>query len=289
MYIWAQKLIPQHLISRMVGKLANIQITWLKNKMITWFIKRYRVDLSEALIEDPGAYPSFNAFFTRALKPEARPLPTPTDTTAIISPVDGTVSELGFIKEQTLLQAKGHQYDLSTLLGGHQHRVGPFKNGAFFTAYLAPKDYHRVHLPFAGTLESMVHIPGTLFSVNPYTVDNVPQLFSKNERVVCYFRTLHGPMAVIMVGAVIVASVTTRWHGTVTPPTNTALQVWDYTDNPKHFTRGSEMGHFELGSTVIVLLSQQPSPMTWASEVTAGQPLCLGQTIGRFRPENTSV
>ena len=277
MQIWAQKLVPQHLVSRLVGKLARCRVKWLKNFLIRIFIKHFKVDMLEAMSEDYRSYPHFNDFFTRPLRAGIRPQPE--DPKAIACPVDGVVSELGTIQEQQIFQAKGHTYNLVSLLGGDHEMASQFHHGVFLTAYLSPKDYHRVHMPAAGTLQKMIHVPGALFSVNPYTVESVPNLFARNERVVCYFDSDHGPMAIIMVGAIIVASIATTWQGIVTPPTRALLQQWSYQNNPIHLNRGDEMGHFEVGSTAIVLFGKDA--VQWAPELKATQTIRLGQAISK--------
>jgi phosphatidylserine decarboxylase len=273
--IWAQKIVPQHWLSRCVGKLAKCQVKWLKNCFIRWFIKQYQVDMSEAQQSDYRQFSSFNAFFTRALMPDARPMPD--SPHAVACPVDGFVSELGYIENDQIFQAKGRQYTLSALLANESDMVNDFKNGAFLTAYLSPKDYHRVHMPVSGTLKRMIHVPGQLFSVNPYTVTHVDQLFARNERVICLFETERGPMAVILVGAIIVAGVVMPWHGIVTPPSRPVLQQWDYAKNNVVLERGAEMGLFQLGSTVIVLFAEQA--VQWDLALKTSDILRLGQII----------
>ena len=282
MKIWLQKLIPQHTLSRLIGQLAQSRISWLKNLFIAWSIKKYQVNMDEAETKDYRDFLSFNDFFTRPLQQQARPMPTTAD--AIASPADGYVSELGHIKDQQVLQAKGHYYSLPALLGGDHQQAALFQNGVFFTAYLSPKDYHRVHMPFAGTLEKMVYVPGTLFSVNPETVNHLPGLFARNERVICYFHTTDlCPMAIILVGAVIVASIATVWHGTITPSTQTHLQQWSYCNNTITLNRGDEMGRFLLGSTVIVLFADRVPQVTWSSTLSPGTQLQLGKMIGTIK------
>ncbi|MCB1827166.1 MAG: phosphatidylserine decarboxylase, partial [Coxiellaceae bacterium] len=266
----------QHTVSRLLGKLARSRITWFKNFLIRIFIRHFNVDMSEAAEEDYTKFPSFNAFFTRSLKPDARVMPE--DPHAVISPVDGFISEFGAIQDQQLFQAKGHTYNLMALLGGDHEMVSHFHNGMFLTAYLSPRDYHRVHMPSSGILKSMTHVPGSLFSVNPETVAGVPNLFARNERVVCFFESDHGPLAVILVGAIVVASIATQWHGIVTPPTRSLLQRWSYVNNPMRFQRGAEIGHFEVGSTAIVLYGK--NAISWGEGLKAGQMLRLGQVIG---------
>ena len=217
LFIISQYLLPHHLLSRLAGCVAECRARWFKNAFTAWFAKRYQVNMSEALVEDLTAYEHFNAFFTRALKPGARPL----DETpgAILCPADGAVSQLGPIEHGRIFQAKGHSFSALELLGGDPALAAPFMGGEFATIYLSPKDYHRVHMPLAGTLREMVYVPGRLFSVNQTTAENVPELFARNERVVCLFDTERGPMAVVLVGAMIVASIETVWAGLVTPPT----------------------------------------------------------------------
>lgn len=275
MQIWAQKLVPQHLVSRFFGKLARCQITWIKNFLIRLFIKHFYVDMSEAVQEDYRSYPNFNEFFTRALKPGVRKQPE--DPSIIACPVDGYISEFGQINDQQIFQAKGHHYNLMSLLGGDHEWAMRFRHGEFFTAYLSPRDYHRIHMPANGTLKKMIHVPGKLFSVNPETVSKVPHLFARNERVICLFETSSGPMAIILVGAIIVASIATAWQGIITPPTRSVLQQWNYENNPLQLNRGDEMGHFEVGSTAILLFGKDT--IAWQSGLASGQTIRLGQPI----------
>lgn len=271
-----QHLIPQKLLSRLIGILANCTYTPIKNFFIEQFIKDYQVDLSDAVIENPRDFACFNDFFTRALKPEARPF----DPTAniLISPADGFLSEFGYIQHNQLLQAKGQNYTLNRLLADDAKWVEAFQDGAYNTIYLAPKNYHRVHMPLAGTLIQMIHVPGKLFSVNQKTTQDLPDIFADNERVICIFDTIFGPMAVILIGAMIVASIATTWHGQVTPSSRT-VQQWVYQNpTPIHLEKGAEMGRFYLGSTAIVLLPKQV--MSWHTDLQIGQPLKLGQSLG---------
>jgi phosphatidylserine decarboxylase len=275
MKICLQKWMPQHSVSRLVGKLASCRVGWLKNFFIRWFIKQYKVDMSEAKQSDYREYPNFNAFFTRPLKADARVFPD--DVHQLACPVDGYVSELGPIRHDQLFQAKGHYFKLLDLLGGDEAMATQFYDGHFLTAYLSPKDYHRIHMPIAGQLQKMIHVPGDLFSVNPYTVTHVPSLFARNERVVCLFDTDLGPMVIILVGAVIVASIATVWHGVVTPPTSKTIQQWDYGHQNVLLNRGEEMGHFQLGSTAIVLFGKDR--ILWDSTLKAGDALKMGQGV----------
>jgi phosphatidylserine decarboxylase len=216
LFIFFQYVLPHHVLSRLAGCVAECRVRWFKNAFTQWFVRRYQVDMSQALVEDITGYEHFNAFFTRALKPGARPL----DETpgAILCPADGAVSQLGAIEHGRIFQAKGHSFSTLELLGGDARLSAPFMGGEFATIYLSPKDYHRVHMPLAGTLREMVYVPGRIFSVNQTTAENVPELFARNERVVCLFDTERGPMAVVLVGAMIVASIETVWARTQDHP-----------------------------------------------------------------------
>lgn len=255
--IFFQHVMPKHLLSRLVGKFAAARAGWFTQVFIRWFIRQYKVDMSEAIHESPKAYKTFNAFFTRYLKPELRPLKAGEDELA--HPVDGAVSQLGDIEAGRIFQAKGHDYSLQELLGGNEEDAKPFIDGKFATIYLAPKDYHRIHMPCDGVLKKMIYVPGDLYSVNPLTAANVPNLFARNERVVAIFDTEIGPMSMVLVGATIVASIGTVWSGTVTPPTGGRIQSWSYPTSGHtaiHLKKGEEMGHFKLGSTVILTFTE---------------------------------
>ena len=278
MKIWLQNLLPQHTVSRLAGLLGNARTPWLKNWLIKQFIDHFDVDMTTAVEPDYRNFACFNDFFTRALKPDARPLPT--DERLLISPVDGGIYQFGQVEAGCLLQAKGHHYDVLGLLGGDADRAEQFAGGAYLTAYLSPKDYHRIHMPCAGRLQEMVHVPGRLFSVNPYTVEHCPRLFARNERVISYFATEHGLVAMIAVGAIIVGSVATRWHGVVTPPTGREIRQWSYQDQRIQFQRGDEMGHFCAGSTVIMLF--QEGQIEWDSTLQPMQPLKMGQPLAKL-------
>ncbi|HSX87519.1 MAG TPA: archaetidylserine decarboxylase [Pseudomonas sp.] len=278
LFILSQYLLPHHLLSRLIGYAADCRAAWFKNRLIGWFAKQYQVDMSEAQVEDLEAFEHFNAFFTRALKPGARPLAQGPD--AVLCPADGAVSQLGKIEHGRIFQAKGHSFSLVELLGGDTERANPFMGGAFATIYLSPKDYHRVHMPLAGTLKEMVYVPGRLFSVNQSTAENVPELFARNERVVCLFDTERGPMAVVLVGAMIVASIETVWAGLVTPPKR-SLKTFRYDEAarvPIVLDKGAELGRFKLGSTAIVLFGADQ--VQWAQELAAGSPVQMGQLLG---------
>ncbi|MDX1391390.1 MAG: archaetidylserine decarboxylase [Rheinheimera sp.] len=251
--ITLQYLMPKHLISRLVGKLAAARLGWFSHFLINRFIKAYGVNMAEAQFENAADYASFNDFFTRPLKDGIRPLAS--DSDIIAHPVDGCISQLGPIVAGELVQAKNHSYSLQSLLGGDIKTAEPFLGGDFATIYLAPKDYHRIHMPITGTLRQMIYVPGDLFSVNPLTAANVPDLFARNERVVTIFDTELGPMALVLVGATIVASIETVWAGTVTPPAGKDVFSWTYPASGKNaitLEKGAEMGRFKLGSTVIL-------------------------------------
>lgn len=275
---YLQYIIPQHLFSRFIGLFTDTQYPLIKDNLIDWFIKRYQVDMSCALRTDPRAYHSFNDFFTRTLKVDARPFVT--RERDIACPVDGVVSQLGLIKEGRIFQAKGFNFTVTELLGGSAERAAPFSNGEFTTLYLSPRDYHRIHMPIDGRLKEMIYIPGKLFSVNPATAASVPRLFARNERVVALFDTKAGPMAIVLVGAMIVASINTVWHGEVTPPKQKAVTSWSYTDDTV-YQRGDEIGHFKLGSTVLVLFG--PNAVEWNSRLAAESPVQLGQLLGSLK------
>lgn len=237
--------LPHHLLSRLVGRFAECRQPWLKNRLIRAFIKRFSVDMSEALEPEPTAYATFNDFFTRALKADARPIDS-----GLVSPADGTLSEFGAIEAGQLIQAKGHSFSAMQLFGGDAEAAKRYLGGSFATVYLSPRDYHRVHMPLAGTLTEMVYVPGRLFSVNAATTQHVPNLFARNERLVCHFDTEHGPMALVLVGAMIVAAIETVWAGQVTPLSGEVQRV--RFDQPVRLEKGEEMGRFKLGSTVVM-------------------------------------
>lgn len=271
-----QYLLPHHAVSRLAGYAAQCEIAWFKTSVITWFARRYEVDMRDAYYEKLDAYPHFNAFFTRALKAEARPLASTEG--GILSPADGSISQLGSIENGQVFQAKGHSFSLSALLGGNTGRAAQFLGGQFATVYLSPRDYHRVHMPIAGTLREMVYIPGRLFSVNPTTAALVPGLFARNERVVCLFDTAHGPMAVVLVGAMIVASIETVWAGPVCPQKRCVKVVGYSQQQPIKLQKGDELGHFKLGSTVIILFG--PRQANWVDQLNPGSEVRYGQLLG---------
>lgn len=280
LFIALQYLLPHHLLSRLVGYFAEARTPWLKNRLIELFIRQYGVDMDEAEEEDFRAYPDFNTFFTRSLKPNARPVCE--DENEIACPADGAISQLGTIRDGRIFQAKGRDYDLRQLLGGDDRDAAPFRNGRFATIYLSPKDYHRVHMPFAGTLRCTHYIPGQLFSVNKTTTEFVPGLFARNERLVCLFDTPAGPMAVILVGAMIVAGIETVWAGQVTPlPKTVQTSHFDGHPTTVRLDKGEELGRFKLGSTVILLFGEDV--VSWVESFEAGSQTRMGEALGRVK------
>lgn len=277
-YLFAlpQYLLPQHAISRLVLRLTRCRVGWFKNALMKWFIKRFQVDMTEAAQPDYRQFEYFNAFFTRELKSGARPLAQGQDV--IVCPVDGAVSQVGGIHADTIFQAKGHDYTATALLGGDAELARQFSNGRFATLYLSPRDYHRIHMPVAGTLRQMVYVPGRLFSVNPKTVRCIPGLFARNERVVAVFDTEFGAMAMVLVGAINVACIETVWQGVVTPPHRSEVQGWAYQEQQAiTLSKGAEMGRFNMGSTVICLFANdglQFDPM-----IAPGAAIRLGQRL----------
>ena len=275
-FITFQHVVPQHLLSRGIGRLAASENTFVKNTFIKNFAAKYQVNMAEALEENPLAYKSFNDFFTRALKPNARPIAT--DSKAIISPADGAISQIGHISADKIFQAKGHDYSVTTLLGGDEQRAAAFIGGQFATVYLSPKDYHRVHMPFTGKLTQMIYVPGDLFSVNTTTAENVPNLFARNERVVCLFDTEVGQMAVVLVGAMIVAGIATAWAGNLAPQGKKVVTT-NY-DGSITLKKGDELGRFYLGSTAIVLFGA--NVMQWRNGLSATNPVRMGEAMGKI-------
>lgn len=250
--ITMQYIMPKHAISRLVGKLAAAKMGWLTTKLISMFIKAYKINMNEAKLKNASDFATFNDFFTRELEQGARTIDQ--DANTLCYPVDGAISQQGDIVEGKLIQAKGFDYSLTSLLGGDARTAAPFQQGKFSCIYLAPKDYHRIHMPMAATLREMIYVPGELFSVNPLTANNVPDLFARNERVVTVFDTPHGSFAMVLVGATIVASIETTWAGTITPPAGKDIFRWQYPASGVDaitFEKGDEMGRFKLGSTVV--------------------------------------
>ena len=275
LFVGLQHVLPHHLLSRIAGRLADTEIAWIKTLLIALFRWRYRVDLSEARIRDPGRYPSFNAFFTRALADGARPVVQAPE--ALASPVDGQVSQIGRLRGSDLVQAKGHRFSLFELLGGDSTLAGEFINGHFATLYLSPRDYHRVHMPADGTLDHSLYVPGRLFSVNETTTAQVPRLFARNERLITVFDSPQGPFAVIMVGAMIVAGIETVFSGRVTPGAGHIRHIrWPRA--PVALERSAELGRFLLGSTVILLFP--PGGCAWRDDLAEGARVRMGERIG---------
>jgi len=278
-----QYLVPQHGLSRLAGKLANCRNQRVKDTFIQWFIKRYNVDMSQALHQDPTSYACFNDFFTRALKADARPIDSADNS--VVCPADGSLSQLGGIDDGRIFQAKGQLYSACELLGGDEALAAEFANGSFATVYLSPKDYHRVHMPLAGRLRLMTVIPGDLFSVNSATARGVPRLFSRNERAVCIFDTAVGPMAVVLVGAMIVAGIETPWAGEVAPFKRRLTTTHYDTQHTQPITlvKGAEMGRFKLGSTAIVLFGK--NKVRWSDTLKADSPTRMGEAMGELLAE----
>ena len=266
--------LPHHFISRIVFKLTRIKSP-KAIPVIRWFIKSFKVEMSDAVNPDPTSYPSFNDFFIRPLVDGARPL---CDEAYLASPVDGTVSQARKIENGSIFQAKGHAYTANQLLGNEPNLRDTFKDGQFATIYLAPYNYHRIHMPCDGTLKQMIHVPGRLFSVAPWTVNSVPGLFARNERVVCIFDTEYGPLAMVLVGAINVAAIETVWAGLITPPKGKKVNAQRYENRNITLKKGEEMGRFNMGSTVILLTG---SDITWLDKMNNGQVLKMGEAIAK--------
>lgn len=271
--IIGQYLLPKHLVSRLVGKLAAAQAGKLTTFLIKQFIVKFKIDMSEAKHSDPAYFKTFNDFFTRELRDGIRPIVSGEEN--ITFPVDGKVSQLGNIEAGRIFQAKGHDFSLRELLGGRDDIAAPFDDGLFSTIYLSPQDYHRIHMPIAGKLEKMIFIPGDLFSVNPLTAENVPNLFARNERAVAIFSTAVGPMAMVLVGATIVASIETVWGGTLNATANKEIQYWDYQEQDITIEKGAEMGRFKLGSTIVALFPK--NSVTFDENLQPGDVTRLGE------------
>ncbi len=255
-----QYLLPKQALTLLAGALSSAHGGALTTQLIRWFVARYGVNMSEAANPDIASYATFNEFFTRPLKPEARPLAT----SELICPVDGAISQFGAIARDQLFQAKGHTYSTTALVGGDATLAAAFENGRFACLYLSPKDYHRIHMPCTGRLQRMIYIPGDLFSVNPTTARGIPGLFARNERVVCVFDSERGPFVMVLVGATIVGSMATVWHGVVNPPRPGKLRDWHYPESKILLPQGAEMGRFLLGSTVVMLFPAQFGDQTLA-------------------------
>ena len=271
-----QYLLPKRALTVYAGWRASRRWGGRTTKLIGDFVAKYGVDMSEAADPDIAHYPSFNEFFTRALKPGARPLAA----ADLVCPVDGAISQFGAIERDQIFQAKGHHYSTTALVGGDAALAAPFENGHFATIYLSPKDYHRIHMPCDGRLLRMIHVPGDLFSVNPTTARGVPGLFARNERVVCVFDSAHGRFVLTLVGATIVGSMATVWHGVVNPPRGPTLREWRYDDRNLVLKQGDEMGRFLLGSTVVLLFPR--GGLRFAPGWVAARPVRLGEAMASW-------
>jgi phosphatidylserine decarboxylase len=270
-----QYVLPKQALTRFAGLVASAQAGAITTGIIRNFVRRYDVNMAEAAQPDIAAYASFNDFFTRALKDGARPLAD----ADLICPVDGAISQLGAIERDQIFQAKGHRYSTTALVGGDAALAARFDDGAFATLYLSPRDYHRIHMPCDGRLRRMIHVPGPLFSVNPTTARGVPGLFARNERVVCVFDGPRGPFVLVLVGATIVGSMATVWHGVVNPPRPGQVREWRYDDQDIRLAQGAEMGRFLLGSTVVMLFPKSDGVRfnpAWAP----ARPIRLGEAMG---------
>ena len=268
-----QHLLPKQLLTQFAGLVAGARMGAVTTAIVRRFIARYGVNMAEAQQPDPAAYASFNDFFTRALQPGARPLAR----AELLCPVDGAISQFGAIDGERIFQAKGHSYTTTQLLGGDSALAAHFHGGHFATLYLSPKDYHRIHMPCAGRLLRMLHVPGELFSVNPATARGVPGLFARNERLVCVFDGEHGPWVNVLVGATIVGSMATVWHGVVNPPRPGVLREWGYLDKDIRLAQGAEMGRFLLGSTVVLLFPK--GPLQFNAAWAPGQAIRMGEVM----------
>jgi phosphatidylserine decarboxylase len=278
LFLLLQHLAPKRALTQFAGWVAGGEWGPITTRIIARFVRKYGVNMAEAANPDVASYKSFNAFFTRALQDGARPLAS----AAWVCPVDGAISQFGHTRRDQIFQAKGHHYSSTALVGGDAALAAKFDDGAFACLYLSPKDYHRIHMPCAGRLRRMIHVPGDLFSVNPVTARGVPGLFARNERVVCEFDTAHGPFVLVLVGATIVGSMATVWHGVVNPPRPGVVREWRYDDQEIHLAQGAEMGRFLLGSTVVML---------WPKDVLAFNPgwaaargIRLGELMANKRP-----
>lgn len=276
--VWPQYLMPKRALTGLLGRAAAAQGGRATTAVIRWFIRRYGVDMNEAADSDPAHYRSFNEFFTRSLRPGVRPLAT----ADLVCPVDGAISQFGAFDGERLLQAKGHYYTVRALVGGAAALAAAFAGGHFATLYLSPKDYHRIHMPCAARLTRMLHVPGELFSVNPATARGVPGLFARNERVVCVFETAFGPFVLVLVGATVVGSMATVWHGVVTPPRHGRVREWRYAEGEVSLAQGDEMGRFLLGSTAVMLWP--PGPLRFNPAWRPGGAVRMGEVMADWRP-----
>lgn len=272
-----QYLLPKQALTVLAGKLASAHAGSLTTSVIRWFVGRYNVNMAEAANPDISSYQSFNEFFTRPLKEGARPQAE----ADFLCPVDGAISQFGPIERDQIFQAKGHSYSTTALVGGDRELAAQFENGSFATLYLSPRDYHRIHMPCDGKLQRMIYVPGALFSVNPTTARGVPGLFARNERVVCVFESAHGPFVLTLVGATIVGSMATVWHGVVNPPRPGVIREWRYAEQNIVLKKGDEMGRFLLGSTVVMLFPA--NSLAFNPEWTPARAICMGEAMGQRR------
>ena len=273
--VMLQHILPKRRLTTFAGRIAGARSDWFTPRLIRWFVGKYGVAMHEAENADIGSYKSFNEFFTRPLKAGARPL----SEADFVCPVDGAISQFGAIDDHHILQAKGHRFTTTELVGGDATLAAHFRHGSFANLYLSPKDYHRLHMPCDGKLTRMIYVPGSLFSVNPTTARGVPNLFARNERVVCVFESPeHGPFVMVLVGATIVGSMATVWHGVVNPKRTNKVSEWTYAEDPILLRKGDEMGRFLLGSTVVMLFRQGTIAFNedWAPE----RPVRLGEPMG---------
>ncbi|NTV71651.1 MAG: phosphatidylserine decarboxylase [Azonexaceae bacterium] len=269
-----QYLLPKQALTVLAGKLASKEAGGLTTSVIRWFVGRYGVNMAEAANPDIASYKSFNEFFTRPLKDGARPFAD----ADFLCPVDGAISQFGAIERDQIFQAKGHSYSTTALVGGDRKLAEKFENGSFATLYLSPRDYHRIHMPCAGRLTRMIYVPGALFSVNPTTARGVPGLFARNERVVCVFESEFGPFVLTLVGATIVGSMATVWHGTVNPPRPGVVREWRYDEQNIVLQKGDEMGRFLLGSTVVMLFPK--NTLAFNREWAPTSAIRMGEAMG---------
>ena len=284
-FVALQQLLPQHLCSRLVGRIARARAGWIRRPLTRWFVRHYRPDLSDAVNADPLGYPSFNAFFTRALRPEARVPAGGADV--IVSPVDGQISASGMCEHGRIFQAKGQDYSLLSLLAGNEALAGRLRDGPFMTIYLAPYNYHRVHMALAGTLVGAWYVPGRLFSVNGTTAALVPGLFARNERVILEFAGTRGRHAIVLVGALFVGSMATVWHGDIEPGRAGGVVSLSLPATSAWLEAGAELGRFNMGSTVILLLPRGAA--RWDDGMLESRSLRLGQQIGLLAPATTGA
>lgn len=279
LFVFFQYIIPKHLLSRLVGMLARSEVPFIKNNFIKLFIKLYDINMKEACDENIDSYISFNEFFSRRLKAGSRIIDQ--GNKSVVSPVDGAISQIGLIKKGRIIQAKGKYFNLFQFLGGDKNLFDEFKSGLFATTYLSPKDYHRVHMPFEGKLRQMIYIPGQLFSVNPTTANSINNLFAKNERLVCIFDTVFGPMAVVLIGALIVSGIHVKWENKIINKKKIQKYIYPtFGKDQVKLNKGEELGKFMLGSTVVVCFPH--NKITWLKNLSNNSFVKMGEIIGSF-------